>query len=124
MVIRLTLCYLKKRDETAVRHFLEKAIRFNGLPEKVTIDKSGANKAGLDAVNLQLIALIFLGNALPQINIRQIKYFNNIVEQDHRGIKRILNPMMGFKYFYSTQVTIVGIELCRMLNRFWSSILL
>jgi putative transposase len=96
----------KKRDEMAAKQFLEKAIRFNGLPEKVTIDKSGANKAGLDAVNLQLIALVFLGYALLQINIRQIKYLNNIVEQNHRGIKRIVNPMMGFKSFYSAQATI------------------
>jgi putative transposase len=107
----------KKRDETAVRHFLEKAIRFNGLPEKVAIDKSGANKAGLDAVNLQLVTLVFLGYALLQINIRQIKYLNNIVEQDHRGIKRIVNPMMGFKSFYSAQATIAGIELYRMLKK-------
>jgi putative transposase len=42
------------------------------LPEKVTIDKSGANKAGLDAVNLQLIILALLGYTLVQINIRQI----------------------------------------------------
>jgi putative transposase len=93
----------------AAKQFLEKAIRFNGLPEKVTIDKSGANKVGLDAVNLQLITLVFLGYALLQINIRQIKYLNNIVEQDHRGIKRILDPMMGFKSFYSAQATIAGV---------------
>jgi putative transposase len=36
------------------------------------------------------------GCTLIQIDIRQIKYLNNIVEQDHRGIKRITNPMMGF----------------------------
>jgi len=45
------------------------------------------------------------------IHIRQIKYLNNIVEQDHRGIKRIVKPMMGFKAFYSAQATIAGIEL-------------
>jgi putative transposase len=107
----------KKRDETAAKHFLEKAIRFNGLPEKITLDKSGANKAGLDAINLQLIILALLGYALLQINIRQIKYLNNIVEQDHRGIKRIVNPMMGFKSFHSAQATIAGIELYRMLKK-------
>jgi transposase-like protein len=35
------------------------------------------------------------------IIIRQIKYLNNIIEQDHRSIKRIINPMMGFKSFHS-----------------------
>jgi putative transposase len=54
---------------------------------------------------------------LMQINVRQIKYLNNIVEQDHRGIKRITNPMMGFKAFYSAEATLAGIELYRMLRK-------
>ena len=49
-----------------------------------------------------------------QIEIRQIKYLNNMIEQDHRGIKRITKPMMGFKSFESA---IAGIELCRMLKK-------
>ena len=73
-----------------------KAIGSNGLPEKIAIDKSGANKAGIDTINLQLIVLSLLGCTLMQIQIRQIKYLNNIIEQDHRGIKRIVKPMMGF----------------------------
>ena len=52
-----------------------------------------------------------------QIEMRQIKYLNNIIEQDHRGIKRITNPMMGFKAFYSAEATLAGIELCRMLKK-------
>jgi len=52
-----------------------------------------------------------------QIDIRQIKYLNNIVEQDHRGIKRITNLMMGFKSFSTAEATISGIELCRMLKK-------
>jgi putative transposase len=107
----------KKRDEAAARNFFEKAIGSNGLPEKVTIDKSGANKGGIDAINLQLALITLLGCTLMQIHIRQIKYLNNIVEQDHRGIKRIVNPMMGFKSFNSAQATIAGIELYRMLKK-------
>ena len=52
-----------------------------------------------------------------QITVRQIKYLNNIIEQDHRGIKKIVNPMMGFKAFHSAQATIAGIELHRMLRK-------
>jgi putative transposase len=107
----------KKRDEAAARNFFEKAIGSSGLPETITIDKSGANKAGLDAINLQLALITLLGCALRQIQIRQIKYLNNIVEQDHRGIKRIVNPMMGFKSFNSAASTIAGIELYRMLKK-------
>ena len=42
---------------------------------------------------------------------------NNIIEQDHRFIKRITKPMMGFKSFNSTKSTIAGIELWRMLKK-------
>jgi putative transposase len=107
----------KQRDEAAAKAFFAKAIGSSGLPEKITIDKSGANKAGIDAINLQLTVLALLGCTLMQIQIRQIKYLNNIIEQDHRGIKRIVKPMMGFKAFHSAQATIAGIELYRMLKK-------
>ena len=107
----------KYRDEASAKAFFTKAIGSSGLPEKITIDKSGANKAGIDAINLQLMVLALLGFTLIQIQIRQIKYLNNIVEQDHRGIKRIVKPMMGFKAFHSAEATLAGIELCRMLKK-------
>ena len=107
----------KHRDEAAAKAFFTKAIGSSGLPEKITIDKSGANKAGIDAMNLQLTVLALLGCTFTQIHIRQIKYLNNIVEQDHRGIKRIVKPMMGFKAFHSAEATLAGIELCRLLKK-------
>ncbi len=115
----------KNRDTEAARLFFAKAIGSSGLPEKVTIDKSGANTAGLIAINLQLallaailLTLFACNEALKlQIRVRQIKYLNNIVEQDHRGIKRITKPMMGFKAFYSAEATLSGIELHRMLRK-------
>ena len=51
------------------------------------------------------------------ITIRQIKYLNNIVEQDHRHIKRITNPMLGFKSFASAKATIAEVELHHMLRK-------
>jgi putative transposase len=51
------------------------------------------------------------------IIIRQVKYLNNIVEQDHRGVKRITRPMLGFKSFKAAQATLVGIELLHMLRK-------
>jgi len=107
----------KKRDEAAATVFFEKAIGSSGLPEKVTIDKSGANNAGMNAINLKLIILYFLGSPFMPIIVRQIKYLNNIVEQDHRSIKRITNPMMGFKSFHSAEATLAGIELYHMLKK-------
>jgi putative transposase len=115
----------KSRDTKAARSFFAKAIGSSGLPKKVTIDKSGANTAGLIAINLQLalfagilLSLFACNEVLKlKIHVRQIKYLNNIVEQDHRGIKKITKPMMGFKAFYSAEATLSGIELHRMLRK-------
>ncbi len=68
----------------------------------MTIDKSGSNKAAIDSFN----------EGIPedqQVEVRQKKYLNNIVEQDHRFIKKRTRPMLGFKNFYSAKETISGI---------------
>jgi len=103
-----------KRDRKAALRFFKKAIGSNGMPHTVTIDKSGANNAALEQLNM----LFLMGNlCFMFINIRQIKYLNNIVEQDHRHIKRITNPMLGFKSFASAKATIAGVELHHMLKK-------
>ena len=107
----------KKRDRAAAQSFFAKSLKQSGLSHTITIDKSGANKAGIDAINLQLALLFMFGGPLYQINIRQIKYLNNIVESDHRFIKKITKPMMGFKSFDSAQSTIAEIELHHMLRK-------
>jgi len=107
----------ENRDESAAKAFFEKAMGSCGLPKKVTIDKSGANEAALDKMNLLFFILFLLGCSYFKIRIRQIKYLNNIIEQDHRGIKRMIKPMMGFKAFHCAKATLGGIELWRMLKR-------
>jgi len=97
-----------KRDKKAAKRFLVKAIDNNGIPEKINIDKSGANKAAIEDYNEE---------KGTSIEIRQVKYLNNIVEQDHRGIKRITKHILGFKSFYSATVTLSGIELVRMFKK-------
>ena len=49
--------------------------------------------------------------------MRQCKYLNNIVEQDHRAIKRITRPMLGFKSFWSARIIIAGIETMHMIRK-------
>jgi putative transposase len=97
-----------KRDRKAALRFLRKAIKRNGTPEKITIDKSGANTAAIESHNAETEA---------GIEIRQIKYLNNIVEQDHRAIKRLIRPMLGFKSFRSAAVTLAGVELMHMIRK-------
>jgi putative transposase len=98
----------EQRDQEAALRFLKKAIRRNGVPEKITIDGSDANEAAIKRYNEEH------GTA---IDIRQIKYLNNLVEQDHRAVKRITRPMLGFKSFEAAQDTLVGIELMHMIKK-------
>ena len=96
------------RDGAAARRYFEKAIDQNSAPETVTVDKSGANLAALNAINAE--------RETP-IKIRQNKYLNNIVEQDHRAIKRIVKPMMGFKDFRCARIILSGIEVMHMIRK-------
>ena len=98
----------QQRDEPAAKRFLTQAIRRHGVPEKITIDGSEANAAAIRSYNAEH------GTA---IEIRQIKYLNNIIEQDHRGVKRITRPMLGFKSFAAAQSTLVCIELMHVLKK-------
>jgi putative transposase len=99
---------LKQSDEKMSRSttFFKQAINNNGFPHKVVADKSGAIYVALENINLSLI----LPSLICFIEICQVKYLNNMVEQDHRFIKKITRPRMGFKAFYSAQVTTDGIE--------------
>jgi putative transposase len=97
-----------KRDTAAARRFLERAINLHDLPEKITIDKSGANTAAIESVK---------AGACVDILMRQNKYLNNIVEQDHRAVKRITRPMLGFKSFWSARIVIAGIEVMHMIRK-------
>ncbi len=77
------------------------------------IDKSGANNAGLENINI----LLFITGLFGFIDILQVKYLNNIVEQDHRFIKKITKPMVGFKAFHSASATLAGMETAHMIRK-------
>ena len=96
-----------KRDLKAAKRFLKKAIRNNGAPLKANIDKSGSNFAAAKNINEDLKAKAF--------EIRQCKYLNNIIEQDHRFIKKRIRPMLGSKKFSSAKIILAGIEVLHMI---------
>ena len=97
-----------KRDHAAARAFLERAINLHGAPEKITIDKSGANTAAVVSIQAD--------SGLP-IKRPQSKYLNNIVEQDHRAVKRSVRPMLGFKSSRCAAILISGIEIMHMIRK-------
>ena len=98
----------EQRDGQAAKHFLTKVIRRHGVPETITIDGSEANAGAIRSDNAEH------GTALI---IHQVKYLNHIVEQDHRAVKRVTRPMLGFKSFAAAHATLVGIELMHMLKK-------
>ena len=100
----------KRRMKGSAQKFLNKAIGNNSKPRLINIDKSGANKSGIGSINRELMTV-------KKIKIRQCKYLNNIVEQDHRNIKRRISIDTGFKEFESAQRTLAGIEVVNIIRK-------
>jgi len=90
-----------KRNKKAAKRFLKKALgsKHNQIPRAITVDKNPAYPPAIKELKNDRI--------LPQnVSLRQIKYLNNIVEQDHRSIKRIVRPMLGFQSSHTASKTI------------------
>jgi putative transposase len=98
----------KRRQKMSAQKFFNKAIENNGDPRVVNIDKSGSNKSALWALNKRSLRF-------KKIKVRQCKYLNNIVEQDHRRVKRRIVNYTGFKEFESAQRTLAGIEVVNVI---------
>ena len=98
----------RRRNNLAAHKLLVKAIKNNGCPKVINIDKSGANKEAIKTYNKR---------CFKKIRIRQCKYLNNRVEGDHRFIKWRIQNMLGFKDFESASRTLSGIEIVRMIRK-------
>jgi putative transposase len=93
------------RNKKAAKRFFERMFKKAGIPEEITMDKSGANSAAIKVINKKLEK-----KGEKTIKIRQIKHLNNRLEQDHRAIKRKTSQIQTFKSFYSAKFTLAGIE--------------
>jgi putative transposase len=99
---------IKRRQRISAHKFLRKAIQNNGKPALINIDKSVSNNEAIKLLNRRTFS---------KIKIRQCKYLNNIIEQDHRKIKWRLIQGLGFKNFESAKRTIAGIEIVQMIKK-------
>ncbi|MDF1699334.1 MAG: IS6 family transposase [Saprospiraceae bacterium] len=99
-----------RRQRMSAQKFFNKAIGNNGRPRVINIDKSGSNYSAIRVVNRRAISI-------KKIKIRQCKYLNNIVEQDHRNVKRRISICTGFKEFESAQRTLAGIEVVNIIRK-------
>ena len=100
----------RRRQKMSAQKFFNKAIGNNGKPRVINIDKSGANSSAILTVNKRSLST-------KKIKIRKVKYLNNIIEQDHRRIKRRIRIMTGFKEFESAQRTLSGIEVVSIIKK-------
>lgn len=101
-----------KRDGKAAARFFRKVLKAQHTqdPRVVTVDKNAAYPVAMETLKAdETIA--------AETELRQIKYLNNIIEQDHRNIKRIVKPMMGFKSFNSARRALSGIEAMNMIRK-------
>ena len=101
-----------KRNRKAAKKFFKKALssNHNQIPRVITVDKNPAYPPSMDGLENEK-------NLSKNVEIRQVKYLNNIIEQDHRSIKRIVNPMLGFQSFQSANKTLKGIEAMNMIKK-------
>jgi transposase-like protein len=102
----------KSRNRKSAKKFFRKAMRspHNSNPRVITTDKYAATFATIKNE-------IKLKRFHSKTKHRSSKYMNNIIEQDHRHIKRITNNMLGFKHFKSACSTIQGIEAMHMIRK-------
>jgi len=101
-----------KRDAVAAKRFLCKALKatHNQEPRVINVDKNAAYPKAIEQLKQK--------KELPkEVELRQNKYLNNRVEQDHRFIKRLVKPGMGFGSFNTARRTIKGYEIMNMLRK-------
>ncbi|MCZ8513390.1 IS6 family transposase [Paenibacillus filicis] len=102
----------ENRDAPAAKRFFKKALNspHNQSPRVITVDKNPAYPIAVQHLKDE--------KAMNQETVlRQQKYLNNIIEQDHRFLKKVIKPMLGFKTFGTAEKTIAGIEVMHMIKK-------
>jgi putative transposase len=96
---------------------LSRALNRHGRPERIVIDGSQTNREAIASCDTTDRLRGTLRRCLKPIRIRQCRYLNNRIEQDHRQIKRRVRPMLGFKSDQSARIILGGIELIHMMHK-------
>ena len=100
-----------RRDVAAAKAFFRKAIKGQGsAPRSITLDGYAASHRAVHEMKAD-------GELPADAKVRSSKYLNNLIEQDHRGVKLRIGPMLGFKQFRTAAIVIAGIELLRRIGK-------
>src|SRR5215210_304300 len=109
--------FSERRNLTAAKQFLRKALKRHGRPERIVIDGSQTNRKAILSCDTADRLQNRSQRDLKPIRIRQSAYLNNRIEQDHRAIKRRIRSMLGFKSLSSARVILGGIEMVHMMRK-------
>ena len=109
--------FSERRNLTAAKRLLRKALQRHGRPERIVIDGSQTNREAILACDTASRLQDRSRRKLKLILIRQSAYLNNRIEQDYRAIKRRVQPMLGFKSMASARAILGGIEMIHMMRR-------
>lgn len=114
-----TFCWQRSRDAQAAKRFFHKTLQATHTqePRVINVDKNAAYPKAIDEMKAE--------SDLPlSVELRQNKYLNNLIEQDHRFIKRLTKPGMGFHSFNTADANVKGIwgdEHALVLDKLWES---
>jgi transposase-like protein len=109
--------FSERRNLTAAKRFLRKALKRHGRPERIVIDGSQTNKEAILLCDAESRLQDRSRRRLKPTRIRQSRYLNNRIEQDHRAIKRRIRPMLGFKSVGSARAILGGVEMVHMMRK-------
>ncbi|MGF9762519.1 IS6 family transposase [Microvirga sp. 0TCS3.31] len=109
--------FSERRNLTAARQFLRKTLKRHSRPEQSVIDGSQINREAIVSCDGEYRLRDRSKRKLKPIQIRQSRYLNNRIEQDHRAIKRRIRPMLGFKSMTTARVILSGIEMVHMMRK-------
>jgi putative transposase len=109
--------FSERRNLAATKRFLRKALKRHGHPERIVIDGSQTNREAITSCDTTDRLRDKTKRQLMPIRIRQSRYLNNRIEQDHRATKRQIRPTLGFKAMNSARAILGGIEMVHMIRK-------
>jgi transposase-like protein len=109
--------FSERRNLPVAKWFLRKALKHHSRPGRIVIDGSQTNKEAILLCDAESRLQDRSWRRLKPIRIRQSRYLNNRIEQDHRAIKRRIRPMLGFQSTATARVILGGIEMVHMMRK-------
>jgi putative transposase len=109
--------FSERRNLASAKRFFARALKRHGRPEWIVIDGSPTNREAILSCDTTDRLQDRSRRKLKPIRIRQSRYLNNRIEQDHRAIKRRVRPMMGFKSMNSARAVLGGIEIAHIMRK-------